>query len=236
MIHGTTFRMKRPASFQTYKLLSTHKNVYLFLLVFLCSFQLIADPLFTDKNLNITAFSGQEESCKVKLFWGTTHEIGNAYFEIERSFDGIRFFPIGKVNGSGNSIKPSNYYYHDDNIFKENYFYRLKAVDFNGDFIYSDVIKIDTNCKREGISIDKITPTKRNWMKVHVFTDIDLEKAHVLVVDQSDNILIKMLTEVKPGMNLILIDSAGLKPDTYEVKIKYEKKIITSKQFEQASL
>jgi len=165
---------------------------------------------FTDKNLKITAFSGQVNGCEIKLSWGTSHEIGNAYFEIERSFDGKRFFPIGKVNGSGNSIKPSSYYYQDGNIFKENYFYRLKAVDFNGDFIYSDIIKISTPCKREGISIDEITTTKRSWMKVHVFTDVDLEKAQVIIVDQEDNELKKILTEIKPGSNLILIDYFSL--------------------------
>jgi len=204
----------------------------MFLLAVLLFTQINAKSDFTDKNLNITSFSGLVEGCEIKLSWGTTHEIGNAYFEIERSFDGNRFFPIGKVNGSGNSIKPSNYYYQDENVFKENYFYRLKAVDFNGDFSYSDVIKIATSCKREGISIDNITTTRRNWTKVHVFTDIDLEKAQIIVVDKSNNELIRMLTEIKPGMNLILIDSAGLEPDNYEVKIRYEKKIITSKPFQ----
>ncbi len=210
------------------------KNFIFFLLACLWSLQITATSYLTDKNLNITSFSGLVEGCEIKLSWGTTHEIGNAYFEVERSIDGKRFFPIGKVNGSGNSIQPSNYFYQDDNVFKERYHYRLKAVDFNGDFIYSDIIKISTRCKKEGISIEKVSYTKRNWMKVHVFTDVDLEKAQILIVDKNDKLLIKMLTEIKPGMNLILIDSSGLEPDLYEVKLKYDKKIITTMEFTQS--
>lgn|GEM_PF-4264169 len=230
--HGVVVQMKRP-TINPILQFSLSKNVPLFLLVFLFANFAIANPEFTDRNLKITSFTGFVEECEIKLSWGTTHEIGNAYFEVERSFDSQRFFPIGKVNGSGNSIKPSNYYYKDDNIFKENYFYRLKAVDFNGDFIYSDIIKISTSCKREGVTIDNISMTKRNWMKVHVFTDIDLEKAQIIIANKGDKALIKMFADIKPGMNLILIDSAGLEPDTYEVKIKYDKRIITTKKFDQ---
>lgn len=236
MFHGTSCMTNQPKYTTLFDLHFFRKSFILFLLSIFISLSIQANPYFTDKNLNITSFAGNVEGCEIKLSWATTHEIGNAYFEVERSFDGQRFFPIGKVNGSGNSIKPSSYYYQDDNIFKENYYYRLKAVDFNGDFIYSEIIKITTGCKREGISIDKIAPTKRNWMKVHVFTDVDLEKAQVLIVDMSDNELIRMLTEIKPGMNLILIDSAGLEPDNYQVKIRYEKKIITTKEFKHITL
>lgn len=81
----------------------------------------------------------------ISLLWETSAEINNDYFEIQKSKDCKMWNPIGKVIGAGNS-NSTNYYSFDDLDIDNNVvYYRLKQVDFDGTFKYSDFIKIE--CK-----------------------------------------------------------------------------------------
>lgn len=179
----------------------------------------------------ITSFSGKVNDCKIKLHWGTKHEIGNDFFEIQRSIDGNHFVTIGKVNGSGNSIAPVTYHYSDDQVSKEIYFYRLKLVDFNGDWGYSDIINIATECRREGISIDKIFKTNENWVNVLVFTDKDLPNAQLIVKNSQDKILKVRNAEIKPGGNFVPVLMSEYKKGTYKFIIQNDKSEVASNTY-----
>ena len=88
------------------------------------------------------------------LIWKTASEINNDYFEIQRSKDGIRFETIGNVTGSGNSYEIITYSFNvDDEVF----YYRLKQVDFDGEFEYSHIIisgnnEVNTEIVQKGTS------------------------------------------------------------------------------------
>ena len=75
------------------------------------------------------------------LNWATASEINNSHFEIERSYDGRAFETVGEVAGNGNSQHQITYRYLDEMISptENNVFYRLKQVDFDGAFEYSDI-------------------------------------------------------------------------------------------------
>ena len=75
------------------------------------------------------------------LNWVTSSEINNSHFEIERSFDARTFEIVGEVAGNGNSQHLIEYSYLDEDIslLKNTVFYRLKQVDFDGEFEYSDI-------------------------------------------------------------------------------------------------
>lgn len=93
--------------------------------------------------ITLTSFSGFgiNDNTNV-LLWTTSSEINNDYFVIERSDDAMNYKPIGTVDGAGNSNTLIDYDFTDDNaIFGSNY-YRLKQIDFDGKFSYSNVIFI----------------------------------------------------------------------------------------------
>lgn len=79
----------------------------------------------------------------VELNWSTTSEKLNKHFEIERSDDGILFEPIGLVNGNGNSTTLKKYNFIDQNPSAGINYYRLKQVDYNGEYTHSNVVLID---------------------------------------------------------------------------------------------
>ncbi len=90
--------------------------------------------------VTLTEFDAVYQDDHVNLNWTTASEINNAYFEIERSTDTKDWTTIGQVQGHGNS-NVINYYTAVDNLAdvipSGAIYYRLKQVDFNGNFTYS---------------------------------------------------------------------------------------------------
>jgi len=79
---------------------------------------------------------------KVRLDWATAFEWNNAYFEIERSTDGFSFEKIAQIPGAGNTETPSHYTYIDARAMEEQQYYRLRQKDLQGNYVYSDLLKI----------------------------------------------------------------------------------------------
>ena len=81
---------------------------------------------------------------KVRLDWLSDHEINTSHFIIERSKDGVLFEATGSVPATGNGR--NNYSY--TNIISgivPTYFYRLKMVDRDGKYQYSNIVRINNN-------------------------------------------------------------------------------------------
>ena len=94
--------------------------------------------------VELTSFTANVNENKVYLNWSTATEINNFGFEIERS-SGLEFQTIGFVNGAGNSTTQQNYNYKDDELENGNYEYRLKQIDLDGNYEYSNVIEVEVN-------------------------------------------------------------------------------------------
>lgn len=102
--------------------------------------------------IKMQGFNAKKERGNVILDWATASEVNNAYFLVEHSLDGKRFQEIGMVHGAGNSTMVVEYdFVHEAPSSGVNY-YRLKQVDFDGEFSYSPIV--DVNFKSE---TDKIT-------------------------------------------------------------------------------
>ncbi len=87
----------------------------------------------------------RSEEDKVNLSWGTLSETNNDFFAIERSNDGVNFRTIGKVEGAGEASITQSYKYEDSALVNGTYYYRLRQVDYDGTFEYSniEIVEID---------------------------------------------------------------------------------------------
>jgi hypothetical protein len=100
------------------------------------------------KNVNsivpveLISFSGRVENGKTILEWTTATESNNQGFEIQRSLDKSHFNTIGFVEGNGSTTERNDYRFVDEGI-KGKVYYRLKQIDFNGTFSYSDIVEIN---------------------------------------------------------------------------------------------
>ncbi len=93
--------------------------------------------------VEILDFYGYKQGENIMIEWATTSEINNDYFVVERSLNGFDFEKLTQVEAAGNSNAILSYSATDAEPFKGINYYRLKQVDFDGKFEYSDIIKVD---------------------------------------------------------------------------------------------
>jgi len=78
-----------------------------------------------------------------RLAWATASETNNAYFDVERSFDGATYAPLGRVAGQGSKTSATAYTFADQQGLGTQpaglVYYRLRQVDFDGTATYSPV-------------------------------------------------------------------------------------------------
>jgi hypothetical protein len=96
--------------------------------------------------VELTSFTADVNiSGNVVLNWSTATEINNQMFEIERRVEDGQYFTIGYVEGHGTTTEPQNYVYVDKTVDIGKYIYRLKQMDFDGRYEYSDEVEIEVN-------------------------------------------------------------------------------------------
>ncbi|MGB0523373.1 MAG: T9SS type A sorting domain-containing protein [Flammeovirgaceae bacterium] len=95
--------------------------------------------------IDLLSFAAQIENQQVLLNWITLTEKSNDFFQVEKSQNALDWSVVGQVRGAGNSTVPQHYQLMDDEPFAGQQYYRLKQVDYNGDYTYSNVIAISAN-------------------------------------------------------------------------------------------
>ncbi len=102
------------------------------------------DNIFIDAVIpvELTSFAANVNENNVTLNWTTATEINNQGFDVERN-SGNGFEKIGFVAGFGTSTEIHSYSYSDNSLQEGTYTYRLKQVDYDGTFEYSDVVEVD---------------------------------------------------------------------------------------------
>ncbi|RPI65033.1 MAG: T9SS C-terminal target domain-containing protein [Ignavibacteriales bacterium] len=76
----------------------------------------------------------------INVTWITASELNNKGFEVQRSIDKENFLTAGFVNGNGTTTETSSYIFTDTPEKPGLYYYRLKQIDFDGTFSYSNVV------------------------------------------------------------------------------------------------
>jgi hypothetical protein len=95
--------------------------------------------------VELTYFTASTSKGKVFLNWTTATEINNLGFEIERKTDNSDWIIRGFKNGAGTTTEPQNYSFIDDiaDIKTNSISYRLKQIDFDGSYEYSEEVLVD---------------------------------------------------------------------------------------------
>lgn len=73
----------------------------------------------------------------VKLLWGTLNEINNSGFEVQRIYNNAvsgNWVSVAFVRGFGTTNESKDYSYHDLNLNSGKYYYRIKQIDYNGNY------------------------------------------------------------------------------------------------------
>ncbi|MGB0862506.1 MAG: T9SS type A sorting domain-containing protein [Saprospiraceae bacterium] len=154
-------------------------------------------------------FYAEKQNENVRLDWQTATEINNSHFDVEWSTDGISFEKIGQVQGAGstNSIRFYDFL-HTSPALGFNY-YRLKQVDFDGKYEYSDILNIEFQTRNIEY---RIFPNPASSF----ITIENVEAGEVIQIFSVNGQFVKTL---HCNVSTAIIDISNLPKGTYFIKI-----------------
>ncbi|MEZ4828777.1 MAG: T9SS type A sorting domain-containing protein [Bacteroidia bacterium] len=105
---------------------------------------------FTDLDTGLPVewsyFNVEDHNSQVNLSWATLRETNTSHYEIERKFSGNEdFISVGSLSAAGNSDKTTEYQYTDYPPMAGTVQYRIRQVDNDGHFSFSEVKEINVN-------------------------------------------------------------------------------------------
>jgi hypothetical protein len=145
------------------------------------------------------------------LKWITLQEFQNDYFEIQRATDAINFSALGRVRGLLESNSEKAYQFEDNNPSYKTY-YRLKQVDIDGRFKYSNILEVNREKKPE-VTIKNINALN-GQVKFSIESDLKTEVVYS-VIDLSGNIIRQEKISLTKGTNNFYKNMASLAVGKY---------------------
>ncbi|MFC2103443.1 YCF48-related protein [Bacteroidota bacterium] len=167
-------------------------------------------------SLNAESFAG-----KVKLNWTTATELNNLGFEIERCGNRQNWRTIRFVEGKGTTTEIQEYFYTDDlfGVIDSKLYYRLKQIDFNGEFSYSSEVEVfitPSSC-----NINQNYPNPFNPSTNLKYSVGSLQYVTLKVFDVLGNEIATLVNEEKPaGRYQIEFDATSLPSGIYFYRLQ----------------
>lgn len=105
-------------------------------------------PVYCDATLPVTFVyvKAVEGISGNRVLWATSSEENNSHFIVQRSLDGRVYEDVGVVQGSGTVTELTSYEFTDaTSPMNENVYYRIKQVDYDGEYLFSTVVDVRTD-------------------------------------------------------------------------------------------
>lgn len=163
--------------------------------------------------ITLLKFNTQKDKDKTLIEWITSSETNNDYFNVEHSIDGETFSTINTIKGAGNSNQILNYQcYHINPINGINY-YRLKQVDFDGSFSYSEIKAVNFENNQD-------IAFYYNNQHIYLHTKYDIHNTGLQIFDLRGQLVFEEIINLNQNLTSIKIPS--LSNGIYIAKVKNE--------------
>lgn len=170
--------------------------------------------------VELSSFTSNVMRNNVTLKWSTTTETNNAGFDIERKLSSsTAWSKVGNVSGNGNTNEIKNYAF-SEKLSMGIYNYRLKQIDFNGNFEYFNLSNEINIGLPTSYNISQNYPNPFNPT-----TKIDYElpyngKVSIILFDLSGREVASLVNEIKTaGYYEVQLNANNLSSGTYVYKI-----------------
>jgi len=199
-----------------------YKCTTVFLLItFFMSSRLNAQGL---RNLQITGFKVESKNGNVGITWKANREDNLRHYEIESSSDGRYYKNLGFIPAR-NSINGDFYQFENTVDYTDSVFYRLKIVDANGQWLYTEPVRYKINKTTSFFAYPSvITNGSTNTINVFLNDGFDF----IEVINMNGAMMLKQNLSGKTGRISIPLTpdiSAGI----YVVQLKNKERTITQK-------
>ncbi|MBK6914488.1 MAG: T9SS type A sorting domain-containing protein [Ignavibacteriales bacterium] len=178
--------------------------------------------------IELTAFTATAQQNEVSLNWQTATETNNSGFEIERkqvgspqsSVSNQDWNQIAFIPGFGTTTERKSYSFIDENLLSGIYQYRLKQIDFDGSFEYSNTVEVEINSPTE-FTLEQNYPNPFNPSTVISYSLPQKEFVTIKVIDILGREVAILVNEVKPaGKFEVEFDASSLASGVYVYQIK----------------
>lgn len=152
--------------------------------------------------VHLSSLNGTADGRNVMLRWATSSETNNAGFEILRAAvdkygNASEYISAGQVAGKGNSNQQNSYNFTDRNLNTGKYRYKLKQIDFNGNFEYFELNNDITVGVPAKLNLGQNYPNPFN-PSTKINYDLPSESSVTLsVYDMSGREVVKLLNGIK---------------------------------------
>lgn len=168
--------------------------------------------------VRMLSFAGRLSGEDVELKWQTaTEENANGYV-VERSYDGRNFDRIGFVKANGTTGKVSRYGYMDYNMKSAVAYYRLKQLDNDGAYTYSDVVRVSRESRATNSASVYPNPFTSQF-RTEFASQIN-GQAQIEILDLQGRVVRSQATAVVNGLNTVELSSCeSLETGVYFLRI-----------------
>ncbi len=180
--------------------------------------------------VELTSFTANvNQNGYVELNWTTATELNNLMFEVERKTEKDEYFTIGYVNGNGSTTEIQEYNYLDKTVDIGRYYYRLKQIDFQGTYEFSEEIEVDVKGPLS-FTLQQNYPNPFNPstnIKFSIPESGDIKLAIYNIVGEEVAVLVNGFTEA--GFYNVTFDATSLPSGVYLYKLQSANSVETKK-------
>jgi hypothetical protein len=167
----------------------------------------------------------------VQINWSTATETNNSGFEIQKQVGSKQsavgnWKVIGFVPGFGTTTEPKSYSFIDEDVTTGIYKYRLKQIDYDGSFEYSNVIEVEVDFTPKEFVLyqnypNPFNPTTKIKYEIPNVGTRDRVSVRIIVYDVLGNEVATLVNEEKqPGVYEVEFDASLLSSGMYLYKLK----------------
>lgn len=173
--------------------------------------------------VSLIEFTARRQEDDALVTWTTLWELNTSFFVVERSFDGENFHPIGNVDAGGSTFEPLEYRFTDPEIRmygREIIFYRLRIVDLNGAFSFSQLEELILPAIGQGIVL--YPNPAENFVYITAESAPDLPVT-LVISNQLGQGVFQQTFPAEPGLIRWYVSLGHLAKGTYLVRVNYGK-------------
>lgn len=167
--------------------------------------------------VTLVNFTGTKRNTHIDLKWKTETESNSNRFEIERRIDNeTQYVNIGSVAAAGNSAQTIQYTYTDENVLNKGrkFYYRLKMVDEDSKFTYSNIVTISSAATE--IFVEGVYNNTANTLQLISGNQFSVKQISVRILNTAGQ---TVLTQELPYADA-RIDVSKLSSGIYFIEIK----------------
>jgi hypothetical protein len=181
--------------------------------------------------VDLVRFTANALEDEVVLDWSTASEENNAYFLVEHSTDGQDFTPIAEVKGHGTTTTFQQYTYkHTAPFYGANY-YRLKQVDLDGAFEYSQVVVAQIRLIEDQFTLFPNPGYTSDVLTLRWSEDLSKERLEVAITDAlGRNIYRQQVVDGVSRETTIRCAEVNLDAGIYFLQLSTDKQVIAHRR------